>query len=124
MDFIDKLKVGDTFLEPDGLRGHKIGKVAKITKTQVVAESGERYRIPRGFLIGSGSRYSPWGRQWAKEATPERVAEVMRDRIPTIAGEIRSLATIANLKKLSPSAAVEIRTDLERLLAELKNATK
>jgi hypothetical protein len=82
--WLQNLKVGDKVIISghSAFGGDVIGKVSRLTKTQVLVTLGKnpceyKYKIEDGRSIGTGT----WETKWIYEATPEKVdAIVLRNK--------------------------------------------
>lgn len=72
-DWLNKLKVGDTVIVSAGWQGDRLGKVERVTATQIVV-GGSRYRKVNGNIVGAQG----YSREGLYEATPHRVATVRK----------------------------------------------
>lgn len=74
MSWLEELKPGDSVVVSAGLGKESIGKVARVTKTMIILDSGSRFERGRfGSSVGSGSSFH---RSHLTEATSEA-----RDRV-------------------------------------------
>jgi hypothetical protein len=72
--WIEKLVIGNLVVVNGGaLTTQRIERVAKITPTQIVLASKERFRRKDGQRMGDAG---DWHTCWIYEATPERLREV------------------------------------------------
>ena len=69
-NWLEQLKVGDSVIVDGSYRGSSIGKVEKITKTQIVV-NGARFQRKSGFLVGCDSWNRKMLRQWNEEDAEE-----------------------------------------------------
>lgn len=68
------LKVGDMVVETLGFSGERIGKVERITKTQVVLDTGGKYRRTNGRQVGAD--------KWSNShIVPASEADIIRVRM-------------------------------------------
>jgi len=70
------LKPGDEVIYTHGWNGEAVGKVTRLTDTQIVFNDGSKWRKQNGYKVGGGSSYG--GVQFLREPTPERLAKVHR----------------------------------------------
>ena len=75
-NFTENLKSGDeVIVVMNSSFGRDIEKVARVTKTQVILNSGLRFRRDNGAQVARGM----WSFVFLEEATPERVKKVRQD---------------------------------------------
>ncbi len=103
-DFAMELKPGDKVIESGcGYGLHDmVGKVERLTKTQVILENGSRYRRKDGVLVGNNNYYRSRLRQYTEEA-----ANKIRHRL--LVDAVYNAASKDKLKKLSLEQLLKIR---------------
>ena len=78
-EWLANLKVGDTVVVQNSNYGcsDSIRKVARLTKTQIVLESGSKFRRNDGTPVNADS----WNRRFLYEATSEAIDKIKQERL-------------------------------------------
>ena len=71
--FLENLSPGDRVIVSSGgvLRPEKVGRVDRLTKTQIILADGSRFRKSDGWQSGDG-----WSRSYLREASEETIKEI------------------------------------------------
>ncbi len=75
---LEQIKAGDTVMVATGCYGKWLRKVSRITPTQIVVETGSRFRRSDGRQIGA---VDSWNSAWLRIPTVIDIEEVTRKRL-------------------------------------------
>lgn len=114
MSGLSDAKVGDVLLVTSASMGiGSLTRVARVTKTQVVATSGARYKRATGWLVGGGT----WCSTNAEVATPEQIA--------THGENVQRARALAQLRSVTRGQVDALPIErLNAIVAELLGASR
>lgn len=78
-EWLKDIKVGDEVLVGDyTVSPHVMKRVKRLTRTQIILESGSRYNRQTGRNVGAST---PWSRSYLTEVTPKRLEVMERQEL-------------------------------------------
>lgn len=96
-DWLNTLKAGDSVVYCSGTYGKGVGKVARVTPTQIILEGGGRYRRRDGDTVGGGG----WIPQYITQPTDALLLEIRKkflcDNLRKIVWEKISVGVLADI---------------------------